>query len=171
MTSTLIITICWVFLVFPVFAQIQTGSNQTTSRQASKYTLAPGMDALMMQIKIWGEVRNPGIYEVPTDTDLIALISSAGGPTTQARLDKIEIIRYDPKYGGERVVYFNLEKFLETGSPEGMPEMQANDIIIVPSRFSKLFFETASYLSTITGIVAAVALIVERLERAGYLKK
>jgi protein involved in polysaccharide export with SLBB domain len=37
-----------------------------------------------MQVNIWGFVKNPGRYEVPSSTDLIQLISFAGGPVQYA---------------------------------------------------------------------------------------
>ena len=43
-------------------------------------------DELLMRVNIWGFVRKPGQYMVPTDTDLICLMSFAGGPAEQAKI-------------------------------------------------------------------------------------
>jgi protein involved in polysaccharide export with SLBB domain len=45
------------------------------------------------QVNIWGYVRNPGRYEIPTSTDLVQLISFAGGPIQDANMDKVKITR------------------------------------------------------------------------------
>ncbi len=50
-------------------------------------------DELLMRVNIWGFVRKPGQYMVPTDTDLISLISFAGGPVEQAKVKAIKIVR------------------------------------------------------------------------------
>jgi hypothetical protein len=50
-------------------------------------------DELLIKVNIWGFVRKPGQYMVPKDTDLISLISFAGGPLEQAKIKKVKIIR------------------------------------------------------------------------------
>ena len=49
-------------------------------------------DELLMRVNIWGFVKKPGQYMVPTDTDLISLMSFAGGPVEQAKIKSIKII-------------------------------------------------------------------------------
>ncbi len=50
-------------------------------------------DELLIKVNIWGFVERPGQYMVPTGTDLISLISFAGGPREQAKLKKVKLIR------------------------------------------------------------------------------
>ena len=50
-------------------------------------------DELLIKVNIWGFVQNPGQYMVPNGTDLISLISFAGGPREQAKLNKVKLIR------------------------------------------------------------------------------
>lgn len=50
-------------------------------------------DELLIKVNIWGFVERPGQYMVPTGTDLISLISFAGGPREQAKLNKVKLIR------------------------------------------------------------------------------
>lgn len=54
----------------------------------------PGInsDEILMQVNVWGEVRNPGMHMVPWDSDLRDALSAAGGPTSSANLSKIKII-------------------------------------------------------------------------------
>jgi hypothetical protein len=56
-------------------------------------TAKPG--DVMMQINIWGFVAKPGRYEVPVTTDLIQLISFAGGPQEYSRMDNVKITRFE----------------------------------------------------------------------------
>lgn len=48
---------------------------------------------LTMQVNLWGFVKNPGRYEVPSSTDLIQLISYAGGPILDATMDDVRVTR------------------------------------------------------------------------------
>jgi len=77
-------------------AQIMGGGFSSTMPSASAasyyYVSKPG--ELTMQVNIWGYVRNPGRYEVPTSTDLIQLLSFAGGPSPDAKLDQVKVTRF-----------------------------------------------------------------------------
>ena len=91
------------------------------------YTV-PGVeiDEVLMSIHVWGEVRIPGTYLVPIDADLIAGISSAGGPTSKAKLSDVRII-----YEDSEIVY-NLDRFLEAdGNP--VPDLLAGATIYIPT--------------------------------------
>ena len=46
-----------------------------------------------MQINVWGFVQKPGRYEVPSSTDLVQLLSFAGGPSEYAEMDNVKITR------------------------------------------------------------------------------
>ena len=84
--------------LLPVVAGGQTtesGLAPTLARgsAASFYYIGkPG--ELTMQINLWGAVKNPGRYEVPSSTDLVQLLSYAGGPLESATLDDIKITRF-----------------------------------------------------------------------------
>ena len=81
------------FSVLP--AQTTQGGLAPTlpaSSAASYYYVAkPG--ELTMHVNIWGFVQKPGRYEVASSTDLVQLISFAGGPTDYADLDEVKITR------------------------------------------------------------------------------
>lgn len=82
------------FLLFPPFAsaQDQDEPREVESNRGAQYFLG-SQDELLIKVNIWGFVRKPGQYMVPKDTDLISLISFAGGPLEQARIKKVKIIR------------------------------------------------------------------------------
>ncbi len=77
-------------------AQLVTGGLAPTMPSASAasyfYVSKPG--ELTMQVNIWGYVHNPGRYEVPTSTDLIQLVSYAGGPIADAKMDEVKVTRF-----------------------------------------------------------------------------
>lgn len=64
---------------------------QDTTR-ASQYILGTE-EKLEMIVHIWGEVKSPGEYRVSYDTNVLELISKAGGPTSYANLSKVRLTR------------------------------------------------------------------------------
>ncbi|MBN2412642.1 SLBB domain-containing protein, partial [candidate division KSB1 bacterium] len=48
---------------------------------------------LQFSVHIWGEVARPGEYLVPDKTDVLELISKAGGPTEFSNLKDVKITR------------------------------------------------------------------------------
>ncbi len=68
------------------------GPTLPRSTTASYYYIGkPG--ELTMQVNLWGYVKNPGRYEVPSSTDLVQLVSYAGGPTGDALMDQVKVTR------------------------------------------------------------------------------
>jgi len=122
--------------------------NPNPSNTDPRYIIDPETGRLSMIIRVWGEVKQPGVTMVPSDADLVSLLSYVGGPTTKAKLDKIRIIRYNEKSGEERVVYANIEAFLETGDDSFIPPIYPNDTIVVNGTFWKVFSSFMPYIST-----------------------
>ena len=94
-------------------AQLSTGGLAPVvprfSAASYYYVSKPG--ELTMQVNVWGFVRNPGRYEVPTSTDLVQLVSFAGGPLQDAVLDEVKITRSLRRDAGvtRREFYVDLE--------------------------------------------------------------
>ncbi len=72
--------LCWLLIV-------------SAAAAFADYSL-PGVDSneILMPVNVWGEVRNPGVYMIPWNSDLRDALSAAGGPTTTANLSSIKII-------------------------------------------------------------------------------
>ena len=49
---------------------------------------------LTMQVNVWGLVNHPGRYEISITTDLLQLISLAGGPAPDADIDAVRVTRF-----------------------------------------------------------------------------
>lgn len=76
---------------------------------------------LKMKVYILGRVNKPGLYLVPDDTDFLTLLALAGGPTEDANLSKIRIVR--PKFididnkannTDAEIIWINYKKYIET---------------------------------------------------------
>ncbi len=84
------------------------------------------------KIRIFGAVNSPGIYPVPKGKgiNLLDLIITAGGETTNADLSEIQIMRAD---GSKEI--FNMQSLFDadtSGSPASFPAIHGGDIIRVP---------------------------------------
>jgi len=105
---------------------------------------------LMMMVNVWGRVEKPGQYFVPSDTDLITLISVAGGPADKSRLDNVRLVRAGS--AGSEVVKVNIKKFLKTGDRSLIPELQPEDTIIVSGSMWYV-------ISTVVTVVSQLAIV------------
>lgn len=88
-------------------------------------------EANSYKVYIQGEVRNPGVVRLRTETSLVQLIVMAGGFTDWADRKKITIIR---KEGGkESRIRVNYKKVID--GDEGAQDiiLKSGDIIIIPN--------------------------------------
>lgn len=117
----------------------------------SRYRLRLGTeDELQFNVHIWGQVANPGLYSVPDGTDLVSLISLAGGPTDDAKLTEVILVRGE----SSRMTSFavNLQGVMSSGARESIPILEPGDTVIVPAKVFHTLFR-------FTGILSVAALI------------
>lgn len=152
------------FLLGTVFAQESYRTQPTSTGRysdkpsASRYILSSTSDALLMTVKVWGEVQKPGLYDVPIGTDLVEMISSAGGPTEAAQLSKIRIIHGSSEDSEGMVTKIDVKEFLATGDNSLIPEIKPNDTIIVPMKPSQYVRVSLSWTQQLMSLIQAYAL-------------
>ena len=149
--------------VFFVSLYSQSNDSYSGYNSASVYlysgTLADG-EQLNIKTYIWGQVKAPGLYIVPDNTDLITLISSAGGPTENAKLTKIRIVR--PSAEGEKIIWVNIREYLETGNSDLIPILQPGDTVVVSGTIFYAFSKATEFLSKVA-IVISVYVAIQNL--------
>ncbi len=127
--------------------------NVPIGSSAASYYYLGGKEGLTISVNLWGFVKNPGRYEVPSSTDLVQLISFGGGPLEHAQLDGVKIVRQimqpDSSYNTE-VIPVDLKNFQQTG--QKTPLLLPGDTIIVPG-------STFSAVQQIVALFRDVALI------------
>jgi len=97
--------------------------------RGAQYFLGTG-DELLIKVNIWGFVIKPGQYLVPTDTDLISLISYAGGPMAGAKLSNIRVV-HATESEKNVINQVDIEKFLKKGDKSLIPQLLPGDTIII----------------------------------------
>ncbi len=156
MKKTLLVLIL-AFSALALFCQGTTGFSPSTNISAYTYEgIRSGVEKLKMNNYILGQVNKPGLYVVPDDTDFLTLLALAGGPTEDAKLSKIRIVR--PSAEGDKVLWVNFKKYLETGDGTLIPALKPGDTVVISGTIFYAFSRVADFLSK-----AAIALSVYNL--------
>jgi polysaccharide export outer membrane protein len=83
-------------------------------------------------IYVYGQVRQPGSYELRDEVTLLQAVSMGGGVTNRAQKKKVRILRRKPD-GTQELLEINIEE-IEDGKTPDVP-VRPNDVIIVPETF------------------------------------
>ncbi|MBU2492765.1 MAG: SLBB domain-containing protein [Bacteroidetes bacterium] len=158
------------FFVFIFASQIsaqddsyQLGSTNLGSRPQGGFFDYSDPKTVNFTVSVWGYVKYPGRYLVPISTSVSDLLSYAGGPNTDAELDDLRIFRKgDDK--GDNLIKFTYEDLLWKDNIEFskrfVPDLQANDILMVPGTQRYFFRDWLSiFLSFLSAISTVVILI------------
>ena len=120
--------------------------------------LRPGQASV--QLRVWGEVRQPGLYEVPPSTDLPSLLSLAGGPETaqpEARVERTVVVEVTRAGGG--LVFSAPLDGIAGWRP---PPLQDGDIVVVREEVRERF-DWRDALSLGTAVTTVLLLIAQVL--------
>lgn len=100
---------------------------ETTAGTAARSNLLKGDDLFY----VYGQVKNPGLYELSGNTDLLKALILAGGPTPAADLSKVRVIT--PGEGNSTVLTYDLAKYSRQGTPCEV-EIHSQETIMVPTK-------------------------------------
>jgi len=116
-----------------------------------QYYLEPGLEEeLKIKVRVWGEVNVPGLYIVADGIDVMEVLSLAGGPTEDANLSDVRVIR--ALADETEVLEVDVEDYVESGSVEAIVLLEPGDTVMVPSQTWPRVFRW-------TGLVSTLALI------------
>jgi len=142
---------------------IQIGSLKNFRQQAQGgYFDYSNPDAINIKIMVWGFVRYPGQYIIPSYSSVNDLLALAGGPTENANLDDLRLFRIN-KDSSQTMIKFDYNDLLwgeDLTKQLKIPNIQAGDIIIVPGEprfYFKDYFSIA--LSAVSTLVSVATLL------------
>lgn len=116
-----------------------------------------------MRITIMGEIRKPDVYQVTFDASMLDLLKLAGGPTSDADLERVMIIREEAVKSEEQDrLSFDLKKVLEEGKFQLLPSLQPGDTIFVPRMKKETLWETIVSTARDISAILTVFWIIER---------
>jgi polysaccharide export outer membrane protein len=106
----------------------------------------------VIRVSVLGEVRNPGLLSVEPGTNLIHLITLAGGPTERANMKAVRVIRAGRPYE------VDLQSAL-SGSSAGRVVLFSNDVVFL-DRKRGLTRENLSFgLNMLTAVLSIVSVV------------
>ncbi|MCC6138416.1 MAG: SLBB domain-containing protein [Bdellovibrionaceae bacterium] len=138
--------------------------SEAYSRYASGNEYISGQEPgiVMMKVNLWGAVRRPGIHHIPVKTNLIELMSFAGGPTDTALIDSITIKR---NLGVEQKrINIDLSEIIHDQKHYDLV-LKPDDIVLVPASqpwISQNMFLLTMVVSVVASTILSVKLIDER---------
>ena len=156
MKSILIAAVCTVLLLCPGRLLAQMDSNIGVSKSGASsaayyYISKPG--EITMSINLWGHVRNPGRYEVPISTDIVQLVSYAGGPMSEANLSSVKISRVVRGVDAVRTVEFDVNLNHLDKLDEKARRLEPGDTIFIDA--TAITFREVFDIATTTALNAA----------------
>jgi polysaccharide export outer membrane protein len=91
------------------------------------------MEANSFKVFVTGQVRNPGVYRLRTETTLLQIISLAGDFTNEANPKKIVIIRRE--HGKDKRLDVNYNEIIDGVNPGLNYVLMPGDTVVIPLRF------------------------------------
>ena len=112
-----------------------------------------------MAVNVWGFVHKPGQYMVPYETDLISLLSFAGGPREEARIKSIKLVRPGVGEVKSQVIDIDVKNYLEKGNLSEIPILCPGDTVVVSGtsfHFIHQFFDFAIRIAALVQVWALI---------------
>jgi len=88
------------------------------------------VEANSYKVYVMGQVKNPGVQRLRSETTVTQIIVIAGGFTEWANQKKIMIVRKED--GREKRIKVNYKKIMDSGNPGSDVILKAGDTIIIP---------------------------------------
>lgn len=119
--------------------------------------------AVNIKGQLWGYVRFPGYYIIPSGFSINELISLGGGPTQDALLDDIRVIKL--REGAQTVMMkYNYNDMMweeNINTQMNYVRLDAGDIVVVPGEPRYFVREDiAFYLAIVTTLASLAALVI-----------
>ncbi len=146
--------------IFTAVLFILLGGAVLAQMPGSVYKVESIPGEVTKRVNLWGYVNKPGCYEVPVETNLIQLITYAGGPKDYADLDDIKLYRIDQN-GMRQLIEVSLDDISETDKYK--LDTYDDDTIIVDYSAVVTWREVFGLISAPLAVVASLVLIIDRL--------
>ena len=162
LSRTVVSFVVWASsFLLPNLILAQTGISSIGSLNPSMlpaayyYTAKPG--EITITVNLWGQILRPGRYEVISTTDLVQLISFAGGPQQYANMDEVRVMRFE-KVDGRDTVQEYLVDMEHIKTPNPFPLKPGDTVIIKPSAWLAVrdAFSVVTTAAIISGAIAQI---------------
>jgi hypothetical protein len=166
--------VCYLMLLISFYSgRVVAVSHSLTAdiSKTSKYTRADEyysevyQGEILVPINLLGAVGRPGVYHIPKQTDIVRLLSLAGGTRADANLEDVTIKRRSGET--ERTININLKQLVEERASSKPINLEANDIVLVTPHqplISSNTLQTVGFISSLLGLVVSSIVIVNQLK-------
>lgn len=140
-------------------------------QQSSEYIFRSSPKESLISVQLLGAVYKPGIYYIPANTDLLKLLTLAGGTTNGGDLSEVLVRKSEPRawsdlsmkaiseYQGAYEV--DAEKIIKYGGGKNL-KLAQDDFVYVPPRVPWISSDASrgiTIVSVVLGIVLTAVLI------------
>jgi len=115
--------------------------------------------AVSTTVLLMGAVVRPGPVPVDQAHDLVSAIARAGGPTTDAKLSQIDIVR--GRSANHTKLRVNLKAYFDGADVTGNPALESGDTVFVP-RSSRGITGFIGAVGGAVGLVSSIVLLITR---------
>lgn len=84
------------------------------------------------KVLVLGEVERPGVYLSDGGSRLLEVVARAGGPTKDAKLKNVALIRPGTETSPPRAAVLDLDRAMKDGDVDQNPAVQRGDVVYVP---------------------------------------
>ena len=142
---------------------VDVGSAIRESRTESLPRLRPGDTVRVPRgqnassVLLTGAITRPGPLPYDQAPDLVTAVIRSGGPTLDAKLDQVQVIRQS----GARVlrIKVNLDGYFEKGDVAGNPKLEPGDTVFLP-REAPGRSNALAYIGAATAVIGLISSIV-----------
>jgi polysaccharide export outer membrane protein len=112
--------------------------DELAQRLGERYLQSPQVsvsvaESASQKVTVEGEVKTPGVYQMRGRTTLMQAIAMAGGPSDEADLHKVAVIRETEGQRKAAVVDYQAVR----SGRGGDPVIEGNDVVVVDSSTTK----------------------------------
>lgn len=134
---------------------IEGDPNLLPSLEDGDVIVVPGLPG-SYDVKVLGEVKIPGTYQIFTGANLFDALYLAGGPTEDAALNRTRIVT--PFRDSSREVQIDIDELLQSEQTKNIPEVRPGDIVYIPTR-RKFFRNFLTVLRDVATIAWPIVMI------------
>ena len=147
-----------VLATVPAYAQSNFFEIKEPPR-AAEYIYRSSQKESLIGVQLLGAVKHPGLYYVPPNTDILKLVTLAGG-VEEANLSEVIVRKVDPAQAG--VYELDMNKFMKSSADSKPFKLTQDDLIYIPKKepwISNDVSRTITLVSLVTSIVLTAVLI------------
>ena len=156
-----------ILILFPVIVSAQNNNDIQMGSGLNKIGFVQGglfdfsdPSSVNIKVSVWGFVKFPGKYVIPVYSKINDLLSYAGGPTEEARLEEMRIVRTDSSSSKQIIYNLNFNDFLmdpKFSVDSSVQSLKAGDVLLVSG--SPRFY-LRDYIGTVLSIISLVVSLI-----------